>query len=126
MAINTLNKFVEKRPGMINCQIEVLQKALGGNTQSIYAPMLITCWSQASLVTEKTAFQVLKILTGFIEKAQQTLQATIFYGMRLICVKYPSLAIPHKDLIIRLKANPQLQEGCVALLDVLEGRRYLS
>ena len=110
---------------MINCQIEVLQKTLTNNSQYIYAPILIPCWSQASLATEKTAQQVLKILASFIENAQQTLQVTLFYGMRLICIKYPSLAIPYKDLIIKLKANPQLQEGCVALLDVLEGRRYL-
>lgn len=121
-----LGKFVEKRPEFLNCQVDVLARAIDGQVQAIYLPMVITHWSQASLASEAVANQVLTLLMRFISSAPPTTQVVTLSGIRLIGVKYPALVQPHKPLIVQLKTNPQLQEMCNALIDVLEGRRYCA
>ena len=63
------------------------------------------------------------ILVTYIQTALPTIQATLLNGIHLICVKYVSIVAPYKDLLTKLQANPQLKEGCMALLDLIEGRR---
>ena len=61
----------------------------------------------------------------YIKSALPAVQVAILGGVHLICVKYMSLVAPYKDYFMGLQANPQLKEGCMALLDLIEGRRLL-
>ena len=62
---------------------------------------------------------------NLIDGSKQEILGVVLQSMKHVGLRYPSLLVQHKNLVVKLKDNPGLHDICTALLDLIEGRRLI-
>lgn len=71
-AMYLLGRLVDRRPELLNCQLDVLEKVLQAKVAVSQTPVVVTYWSQASLVNEVRILRIVHKLFNIIQRNVKT------------------------------------------------------